>query len=713
MANRPTHRHAAENETPQRVTRLCFLILIVLVPLVYHSEVFSFALLPKRLILQVLLLVSALFWVLGSGRPSIHKTGLNIPVLFYFLVSLIAFTQVLNPVEGLINLGHQLTFVMLFLILISTFPVSSIPDLLRAVAFVGIAVSIIGILEARGFDLPWLFPVSNGRPSATFAYRNLAASYLIMSIPLSAALSITSKSYRDFCLGSVSTALMVVFLVYTRTRGAWAGLVGAALTTALLLAFAKLRWVTSFGVSWHQFLNRKVLTTLVVVVVSTIALSALPPVIVSEQSRGIDEKKQDLLAALASVKTPGADRGRKAMWGHTLDMIGDHPLLGVGPGNWQYHYPKYDGGDMLTSDSAPQRPHNDFLWITAEIGLIGLSAYLVLLLFTVKAVLSILRKPRQPLHAMYATAFFASLLAMLGHGLFSFPRERCETSLLFWAAVAILALLDTPRPHITRGIESSPLGRYAIKLIPALLVLSTWITVLHLQFDTHYLQARRYEKGGDFRATLPEARKALSYGPFDAQAFLLLAKGHQAAGQFQEARADLLKGLRYHPHSIQLLGDLGNCYAFLDSLDRAEQLFRNVLEIFPGYYRMYNNLGGVYQKRGEIDKAIETYAAVLKRDPKYIDAYSNLGLTLLSANRADEAIQAYRRALEVAPEDAVLHHNLGDAYYHKGQSEPAALPLALAEYERFLKLWKGARQYREAARERILEIRKNSFGGIE
>ncbi len=712
MANRPTHRHATEGDTPERVTRLCFLFLFVLVPLVYHSEVFSFALLPKRLILQVLLLVSAIFWVFGSSRASIHKTSLNNPALLYFLVSLIAFTQVINPVEGLINLSHQLTFLMLFLVLVSTFQVSSIPDLLRAVALVGIFVSIIGIMEARGFDLPW-FPVSNGRPSATFAYRNLAASYLIMSIPLSAALSLTSKSHKDFLLGLVSTGLMVVFLIYTRTRGAWAGLAGAVTAMVLLLAFAKVRWSTSFDVSKHELLSRRVLTPLLVVLATSITLSLLPPVIASQQSRGIDEKKQDLLAALASVKIPGADRGRKAMWSHTLEMIEHHPLLGVGPGNWQYHYPKYDGGDMLTSDSAPQRPHNDFLWIAAEIGLIGLSAYLVLLLFTVKAVLSILRKPRQPLHAMYAAAFFTSLLAMLGHSLFSFPRERCETSLLFWAAVAILALLDTPRPSIPRRISSSPLRRNAIKLIPILLVLSTWITVRHLQFDVHYLQARRYEKGGDFRATLPEAQKALSYGPFDPQAFLLLSKGHQAAGQFREAREDLLEGLSYHPHSIQLLGDLGNCYAFLDSLDRAEHLFRNVLEIFPGYYQMYNNLGGVYQKRGEIDKAIKTYTTVLERDPKYIEAYSNLGLALLSADRADEAIQVYLKALEVAPGDAVLHHNLGDAYYHKGQSDPAALPLALAEYERFLKLWRGARQVRETARNRILEIRKSGHGVTE
>ena len=660
MANRPTQRHITKSDVTEQVARRCLLILLVLVPLAYHSEVFNFALLPKRLTLQVTLLVSALFWALSPSSASIHKTRLNTPILVYFLVSLIAFTQAINPVEGLLSLGHQFTFVILFFLLISTFPISSIPDLLRAVACVGILVSIIGILEARGFDLPW-FPVSNGRPSATFAYRNLAASYLIMSIPLSAALSITSKRYRDFCLGSVSTGLMVVFLVYTRTRGAWAGLIGAALTVVLLLAFAKVRWSTSLGISRNYILSRRALTTLLFVLVPTIVLSSLPPVIASEQSRGIDEKKQDLLAALASVKTPGADRGRRAMWGHTLDMIGDHPLLGVGPGNWQLHYPRYDGGDMLTSDSAPQRPHNDFLWITAETGLIGLAAYVVLLFFTATAVLSILRKPRQPLHAIYATAFFASLFAMLGHGLFSFPRERCETSLLFWTAVAILALLDAPRPSVPHGIASSPLRRYAVKLIPVLLFLSTWITVRHLQFDTHYLQARRYEKGGDFRAALPEARKALAYGPFDPQAFLLLAKGHQAAGQFREAKADLLGGLRYHPHSIQLLGDLGNCYAFLDSLDRAEQLFRNVLEIFPGYYQIYNNLGGVYQKRGEIDKAIKTYEAVLERDPKYIDAYSNLGLAYLSVDRADEAIQTYQRALEVVPEDAVLHYNLGDA----------------------------------------------------
>ena len=68
--------------------------------------------------------------------------------------------------------------------------------------------------------------------------------------------------------------------------------------------------------------------------------------------------------------------GRKMIWESTLGMIKDHPLLGIGPGNYWLEYPHYRSpGDFWGEYHA----HNDFLQITAEGGL-G-SAILVLVLF--------------------------------------------------------------------------------------------------------------------------------------------------------------------------------------------------------------------------------------------------------------------------------------------------------------------------------------------
>ncbi len=723
MSRRSTRRHTQGPDSPlsERIGRIGLLALFALVPLVHNADLYAFALLPKRLLVQVAVLIIALFWVLDhrAGRvPSLRTTPLNLPAVCYLLISTLALSQALNPVSGLLSLSHQMVFVLLFCTVVGAFRVDAIPQLLRIGAGVGILVSIIGILEGRGFNLAW-FPVSNGRPSATFAYRNFAASYLIMNIPLALALSVRSKNLKDFCLGALSTGLMVVFLVYTRTRGAWAGLVGAALVTVFLLGYARWRWNTSFGLSQQVVRTRPGLAIVSALLILTVSLSWLPPDIASQQSRAIDEKKAELITALASVTTPGADRGRLDMWRHTREMIKDHPLLGVGPGNWQYVYPRYDGGDMLRPGSAPEHPHNDLLWIASEIGLPGLAVYLWLLCAAAATGIRILRRSEKPEHALYAAAFGASLLAVLGHSLFSFPRERVETSFLFWTGLGILALLDPSRPTAAER-SNAQLRRYILYLIPVLLFFSTWLTIRHIRFDTHYLKALHYYykggdfKGGDFRSILREATAALNHGPFDSQAFYLQGKGHQSIGLIQQARADCLRGLRYHPHSIELLGDLGKYYAMLDSLERAERCFQEALDLSPEHFQIYNDLGGVYQKRGDLDAAIAAYQKVLERDNQSIATYNNLGLTYMAAGRTDDAIRTYLQALEQAPKELWIYHNLGDAYYEKGVKDPAALPLALGAYDRFLKLFKllkGPPTQSNTARSRVAEIRSRLSGG--
>jgi O-antigen ligase len=56
-------------------------------------------------------------------------------------------------------------------------------------------------------------------------------------------------------------------------------------------------------------------------------------------------------------------------------MALDHILLGVGLGNWNAFYPRYDQGDVLHIQSAPRRPHNDYLWILSELELLGFLSF--------------------------------------------------------------------------------------------------------------------------------------------------------------------------------------------------------------------------------------------------------------------------------------------------------------------------------------------------
>jgi O-antigen ligase len=70
---------------------------------------------------------------------------------------------------------------------------------------------------------------------------------------------------------------------------------------------------------------------------------------------------------------------RYGAWGAAARLASDHPLLGVGPGNFQFHYNKLTGQPLgaLTLTVA----HNALLDIAAELGLLAVflfACYLVL-----------------------------------------------------------------------------------------------------------------------------------------------------------------------------------------------------------------------------------------------------------------------------------------------------------------------------------------------
>lgn len=538
-----------QRQTAARLTeRWGFRILaatLIAVPLVFDGDLLRFTLLPKRLAVQIGLLLLLMLLtrdVLNTDRPCIPRSILNLPTLAYALVTATALLWAGNVVAAIESVSHLLTYVLLFFAAVTTVRREQTPQLAETVCWVGIIVSIIGLGEFWGIDssIP-----SNGRPSATFGYRNMAASYLVMAIPFAVGLIATTHSRRTYGIAITSATLMTVFLVYTRTRGAWVALLFAVVVTALFSIPYRPATGSLLSSTWGKRL-------LAIGALVVLTLSPWEPHLASSRARHIDEGKATLLNALSSASRPGADRGRRAIWSHTLEMIGDRPLMGVGPGNWQYAYPLYDGGDMLRVGSAPERPHNDYLWIAAETGLVGLAAYLWLL---AAAGLIFVRAVRDSETRTWGLVIGTSLLASLGHAVFSFPKELAETSLLFWLNLALLVTLDSKYRSQTNVKRLQP-----AVLIPATIVAAGCliVTIQAMRFDRRLMEALSYHAGNDLRATLSFASKALEIGPFDTRAHLLQAKGYRATGQYVRAIEAGTEGLRYHPHSPELLGDPRN-----------------------------------------------------------------------------------------------------------------------------------------------------------
>jgi O-antigen ligase len=78
----------------------------------------------------------------------------------------------------------------------------------------------------------------------------------------------------------------------------------------------------------------------------------------------------------------GAASGRSDLWRIAADVAGDHPVVGVGAGNFQVVEPRYAVGnsnitriDLIVD--APRVVHNTYLNLLVDFGAVGLAAFLL------------------------------------------------------------------------------------------------------------------------------------------------------------------------------------------------------------------------------------------------------------------------------------------------------------------------------------------------
>ena len=117
----------------------------------------------------------------------------------------------------------------------------------------------------------------------------------------------------------------------------------------------------------------------------------------------------------------GAIRGRATEMAAALTVFLEHPVIGVGPGQYaRFYSADYHDRFSFRDLPRPRRAHNLFLEMAAETGIVGLTVF-VWLLWVLSS--GLLRERRRwlsidPDKAHIATALFFSVLAYVATGLF-------------------------------------------------------------------------------------------------------------------------------------------------------------------------------------------------------------------------------------------------------------------------------------------------------
>jgi putative inorganic carbon (HCO3(-)) transporter len=244
--------------------------------------------------------------------------------------------------------------------------------------------------------------------------QNRYAQVLLVLLPLAVGRFRAERTLLLRGLAAAAGTLIVCGVMLTFSRGA---AVALALLVVAMVA-------TGFVPLRHMLALAAVLAGLV--------LAVAPDYISRVQTLGAAGDS----AALQSEETDEAIKGRATENLAALNAFRDHPILGVGPEQFFRRYSQQYGNELgLRFLETNRRAHNLYLEIGSDLGVVGLLAFLSIVVVTMAHLWRLARwwQSRRPELSILAMSALLSLVAYMASGVFlqlSFQRY-------FWILIAI------------------------------------------------------------------------------------------------------------------------------------------------------------------------------------------------------------------------------------------------------------------------------------
>jgi O-antigen ligase len=558
-------------------------LLIFLEIIVPNIDWINYKLFLAQIITGGLLFLAALDYLI---KPDLRfKSCLNFPILIYLAWILASF--LISPFKSSsgYSLSNNLTLVVFYFLAVSFLNNREKLDyLINLWIFTGVCVSIYAILFQENGIM------------ASFGNPNLFASFLVSILPFSLMKFYqTEKEGRHLyllCLFIFSAALFL-----TKSRAG----IGAGIISLLFFSF------------WTM----------------------------SEKKRINFKKAIPLLLIFASVTVTGIlfykeivtfldMKSRFYIWQGTLKMIKERLFFGWGIGNFAVFFPKFSPPQLsqIYPDQFVNNAHNEFLTITAELGILGLAIFLWFL-FKI-FLLAKKNLGNENYHLKITTrAALSSIIGVMVINLFDVSLRFVFTALFWWLAVAILVISD--KMEGKERIEAVALGKR-----PHLMVrtggalMSVFLGTVLIMRATHALwAARQYNKSFSlFRLNLnrveeimEEVQDKLKQGHADAQDYFRLGTLYAQRMDWDEARRFLEKAIEIDSQAIFAYNNLGNVYMNLSDIEQAINYYHKAITIAPEYLNGHYNLGFAYFKKKQVRQALRQFDFVLSKNRNDFQAW--------------------------------------------------------------------------------------------
>ncbi len=331
---------------------------------------------------QLFIVIAVCLWVfqrLAARDVTFTRTTLILPLLLFTVVGMLSIFAARDVTSGIEEVVKWLQVLLIMLIVAERMLAgASFRNVVLCLMALVLAQAALGYWQAilRG-DGVIFFQVSPGRYRAygTFEQPNPYAGFLGMSWPIAfgvalgllnawrnSAKRLSQRHFIWICLALLTTGAALAGMFYSNSRGAWLG--GVAALGVMLILLPRRR---ALGI---------VLVGLITVMLGFAWQNDfLPTAIVSRVEDAFEILQFDDIRHITITDANFSTLQRFAQWQAALDMAKSSPFIGIGIGGYDAAYAKFR---LPQWEIGLGHAHNIYLNFLAEIGAVGLFAYLLM-----------------------------------------------------------------------------------------------------------------------------------------------------------------------------------------------------------------------------------------------------------------------------------------------------------------------------------------------
>ncbi|MBL7914363.1 MAG: O-antigen ligase family protein [Bacteroidia bacterium] len=578
--------------------------------LVYIKGIYDPTNVPRFLFTSAVLL-GALWMLKESVIKVIPFTLISVLLTGYYIWSLASISWAHNFGEAAFQ--TQKHFIFVFSILLFSFLIKNnkqTPIYISRALVCLVPIILIVFLKqiADALQTEALGPYTMYKVPGLSGHKNLFSGYLFFMAAFFILGHLTDRSsWKKFYIPSFVIVFSILLILIT--RAAYVGGVAFVLTFLLLAFITKKRSGKSISFEGIKSIG-------FAIGISVLLHFSFYAMFSGVQHASKQTNPSNYLGSASSNE-------RLNLWYHSYHLFREHPVIGVGAGNWKIELPSVGLRGLYrgyAENLVFLQPHNDYIWIVCELGIIGLLLFgLPVWLIFFGGAKSLVQLNDDDKIKMLC--FLAAIAGWAAISLFDFPKERTE--LLLFTAVFLgfsmgLAGADNSKSYFTLTDKNF---KY---IVTVLLLFNILIGFKRMSSDMHVASMNKYRNNQNHELVIQEAEKAKNFfvetdpltNPFE----LYQAIAYEAQGKSVLALEYFEKAYEINPYLYTTINNLAGAYVKRQQYEKALPLFIKAHHVYPELETGIFNLSYTSTKLGLYDQS-EQWLKLIRKDIKKRDLY--------------------------------------------------------------------------------------------